>query len=156
MRNIKKEEVFVGACVRIFDAEKASLSVPMFVHGITGEVVAVKTFDGLTDNDYMLSKVVAITIDETILKGFGFKRAKGDNVWLKQIADMRITVALRWRGGVQECRRCAISGKITCWNEEIRYLHELQRWWNDRVYFPYNIPLIMKWRGVTEETEELY
>lgn len=88
-----------------------------------------------------LDGVMPMPIDSVVLQRFCFKPAKGDNVWMKKVRDMRLTIGLRRRQGVEQCRRCAISGRLSCWNEEIRFVHELQRWWNDRVYFVYDIPL---------------
>ena len=151
MRNLKIEELFAGAWVRQFTNHFE----PLVVVGLHTQMELPVMLQG--EKEYFassLENVCPLQINEKLLRGFGFRKAKGDNVWLKQVADMRLTIGLRWKAGVQIARRCAISGKITCWNEEIRYLHELQRWWNDRVYFPFDIPLELKWRGVTEEIEE--
>lgn len=92
-----------------------------------------------------LRDVAPVVINSDMLQRFGFVPTKGNNVWMRQIGDIRLTVALKSRHGEEYSRRCAISGKIACWNEEIRAVHELQRWWNDKVYFPFDIPLEMKW-----------
>lgn len=157
MRNLKIEELFVGALVTQVNkrgepdkvvALNSYLDLPVVVQSLGG------AFGGQPAAS-SLENVCPLQINEKLLRGFGFKKTKGDNVWLKQIGDMRLTIGLRWRAGVQICRRCAISGKIACWNEEIRYMHELQRWWNDRVYFPFDYPLDLKWQGVTEKKEEI-
>lgn len=154
MRNLRIEELSIGAWVQRFLIDEGYTTSPLMVShiDIDGYVWAVGK-DG--EVKATVSGFSPIPIDERILEGFGFVRTKGDDVWLKRAADMRLTVALRYRGGVQQCRRCAISGKIACWNEEIRYLHELQRWWNDRVLFPFGISLDMEWRGIKEKKEEL-
>lgn len=94
-----------------------------------------------------LDGIIPLPIDSVILQRFGFREAKGDNVWMKQVSDMRLTIGLRHKHGVEQARRCAISGRIACWNEEIRFVHELQRWWNDRVYFVFDIPLRLSLHG---------
>lgn len=153
MRNIKIEELFYGAWVN----DNLKGLEPKIINGIENDrFVSVKVDCFLTENmTRPLEEVYPLQINEKLLRGFGFRKAKGDNVWLKQVADMRLTIGLRWKSGIQICRRCAISGRITCWNEEIRYLHELQRWWNDRVYFPFGVPLELEWKGIKEEIEEL-
>ncbi len=152
MRNLKVEELFVGALVSQLDRHQE----PLKVAGLHIKFeLPVVLDDGRLLFSSLVENVCPLQINEKLLRGFGFRKAKGDNVWLKQVADMRLTIGLRWKAGVQIARRCAISGKVACWNEEIRYMHELQRWWNDRVYFPFDIPLELKWRGVTEEIEEL-
>lgn len=94
-----------------------------------------------------LDGIIPMPIDSVALQRFGFRTAKGDNVWMKQVGDMRLTIGLRHKHGVEQARRCAISGRIACWNEEIRFVHELQRWWNDRVYFVFDIPLCLRLHG---------
>ena len=157
MRNLKLEELFIGAWVQQFMEIPKRFSCPMQISGIFDGGSLYLNFDGNEGDpfDAELKEVFPLQINENLLRGFGFKKTKGDNVWVKQIADMRLTIGLRWKAGVQIARRCAISGKITCWNEEIRYMHELQRWWNDRVYFPYDVPLKLDWKGVSEKVEEL-
>ncbi len=152
MRNLKIEELFAGAWVNdSFGGLEPKAISDIFSDGYVA--VDIKAFYDLSTRK--LDKIYPLQINEKLLRGFGFRKAKGDNVWLKQVADMRLTIGLRWKAGVQIARRCAISGRITCWNEEIRYLHELQRWWNDRVYFPYDVPLKLDWKGVSEKVEEL-
>ena len=156
MRNLKIEELFMGALVAQVNRQGEPDKV-IALHSYLDLPVVVQSLGGAFGGQpsaSSLENVCPLQIDEKLLRGFGFRRTKGDNVWVKQIADMRLTIGLRWKAGVQIARRCAISGRITCWNEEIRYLHELQRWWNDRVYFPFDIPLELKWRGVIEEIEE--
>lgn len=148
MRNLKIEELFVGAWVGIYD--DGAVSGPLRVTNIGDGTVVLN--GGMQAS---LGILCAVPIDEEVMRGFRFYPTKGDNVWMKQRGDIRLTVALRWRGGVQQCRRCAVSGRIACWNEEIRYVHELQRWWNDRVYFPFDMDLDLEWKGVPEKMEEL-
>lgn len=135
---MRREEIIYGAWVRIKDDGG-----PVQVISFDEENVAV-----VGDGDIRATRIEdlrPLEIGSQLLEGFGFRRAKGDNVWMRQAGDMRLTVALRMRHGKEECRRCAISGKIACWNEEIRSIHELQRWWNDRVYFVFDIPLELEW-----------
>lgn len=155
MRNLKIEELFTGAWVQQFRVENNAVTVPLLVFGVSKDGRILLETEGVEPFDGSLENVYPIPIDSRTLEGFGFVRTKGENVWLKVSEDMRITVALRLRGGVEECRRCAITGKIACWNEEIRYIHELQRWWNDRVLFPYNVSLDLTWRGIRKKREEL-
>lgn len=153
MRNLKIEEMFAGAWVQQFSIGDGAVSLPLRVFGVNGDGSLMLETDGTEPFQCFLGKVYPMPIDERSLSGFGFVRTKGDNVWLRVVGDVRLTVALRMRGGVEECRRCAISGKIACWNEEIRYVHELQRWWNDRVLFPYNISLELRWRKAVKREE---
>lgn len=158
MRNLKIEELFLGAWVQLFEVKNESKSKILPVHGIwwDGPLEIVEFGEKLGDWTFELSldKVYPIPIDSRTLEGFGFVKTKGENVWKKVSEDMSITASLRLCGGVEECRRCAISGKIACWDEEIRYMHELQRLWNNRVLFPFNIPLDLTWRGIKERKEE--
>lgn len=151
MRNLKVEELFFGAWVN----NKLGVVNPTCVIGIDGSNTVSLDAEDYIGVPSLIDNVYPLQINEDLLRGFGFKKTKGDNVWVKHVADMRLTIGLRWKAGVQIARRCAISGKITCWNEEIRYMHELQRWWNDRVYFPYDVPLKLDWKGVSEKVEEL-
>ena len=155
MRNLKIEELFVGAYVQKLIEAPGRFTKPMLVGSISDNEIATIDSDGVIVGGSELGQVFPIPIDERVLEGFRFVKVKGDNVWMKAFGDIRLTVGLRWSGGVQICRRCAISGRIACWNEEIRYIHELQRWWNDRVYFPYDVPMELKWRGAREKKEEL-
>ena len=157
MRNLKIDELFIGAWVQTFFPASKSFSEPRPIIGIQDDGTVNLEVINSAVNPFSVSvgEVLPIPIDECIMRGFGFVRTKGESVWLKVVGDIRLTVSLRLRHGLMECRRAAISGKISCWNEEIRYLHELQRWWIDKVYLPYNIPLVMEWRGVKKEKEEL-
>lgn len=149
MRNLKVEELFLGAYVCVF--RDGGVSHPMRVTDIKGDgSIVLEDVGGVR-----LGDVCPVQIDSRVMQGFRFHPTKGDNVWMKQRGDIRLTVALRWRGGVEECRRCAISGRTACWNEEIRYVHELQRWWNDRVYFPFDMDMELEWKGVRPVIEEL-
>ena len=155
MRNLRIEELFAGAWVQQFKIEPGAVTLPMCVFGVWKNGRLWLDRDDKEPFDTVIDKVYPIPVDSRMLEGFGFVKAKGDNVWLKCAGDMRLTVALRMRGGVEIPRRCAITGKIACWHEEIRYFHELQRWWNDRVFFPFGISLDLKWHGFKEKKEEL-
>lgn len=100
--------------------------------------------------DANVKDIYGVPINEVILHDFGFVPTKGDNVWLMKVRDFRLTVALKWQGGEQICRRAAISGRTNCWNEELLYVHELQRWWVDKVLLPFSVPLVLKYQ--VEET----
>lgn len=155
MRNLRVEELFVGAFVQKFASAPCVFTNPLVVDSISGDGNVITISDDGVVEGCSLDQVFPIHIDERSLSGFGFVKVKGDNVWMKAFGDIRLTVGLRWSGGVQICRRCAISGRIACWNEEIRYLHELQRWWNDRVFFPYDVRMELKWIGAREKKDEL-
>jgi len=152
MRNLKIEELFLGAYVCVF--RDGMMSAPMRVTDIRGDgCVILEGVEGIVS--VSLRDICPVQMDEGVMRGFRFHPTKGDNVWMKQRGDIRLTVALKWKGGIQQCRRCAISGRTACWNEEIRYVHELQRWWNDRVYFPFDVEMELEWKGVPEKIEEL-
>jgi len=155
MRNLKIEELYAGSYVQMLFLDSVSFASPMLVAKVCkdGKVLLERMDNTSFETD--IKNICPIPIDERVLEGFGFVKVKGDNVWMKAFGNIRLTVGLRWSGGVQICRRCAISGRIACWNEEIRYIHELQRWWNDRVFFPYDVPMELKWRGIREKKEEL-
>lgn len=135
------EELFYGAWVLV-DGDES----PCQVIGFGGQEVTC-LYPHRVRHDVLLSDLRPLVLCSSVLSLFGFIRAKGENVWLRRAGDMRLTVGLRERHGSEECRRCAISGKIACWNEEVRYMHELQRWWNDRVYFPFGIQLDLLYDG---------
>lgn len=138
---MKVEELIYGAWVLMRDGDDMR---PVRIRGLEmSGMLHVERDDG--SHDVMLDAIIPLPIESSILRRFGFKPAKGDNVWVKQVcSDIRLTIGLRHKSGVEQARRCAISGRIACWNEEIRYVHELQRWFNDRVYFIYDIPLRLR------------
>lgn len=139
---MRREEMIYGAWVRMRDDVSGT---PAMVVSFEDEAVDLACAGDMYPA--ALGDLEPLWLDSAMLEGFGFRRAKGDNVWFVTSGDMRLTVALRMRHGREECRRCAISGKIACWNEEIRFVHELQRWWNERVLFPFDIPLNLEWHG---------
>lgn len=156
MRNLKLEELFVGAWVKRFHGERTSE--PMKVVGLFCDGKMYLDAEGSEGDpfDVEIEEICPVQMDEDTMRGFGFVRvAKGENVWMKSVMDIRLTVSLRYRHGVQECRRAAISGRFACWNEEIRYIHELQRWWTDKVLLPYGIALELEWKGIIKEKEEI-
>lgn len=157
MRNLRLEELFVGAWVSRFIPEQERFTEPMRVTGLfDGGAMYLET-EGHTGDpfDAVVGEVCPIRMDEHSMRGFGFVRvAKGENVWMKSVGDIRLTVSLRYRHGTQECRRAAISGRFACWNEEIRYVHELQSWWRDKVLLPYGVELRLEWRGDEGEKED--
>ena len=153
MRNLRLEELFIGAWVRQWRKMPDCFSSPMYVCGLFSNG---KMYLDIDDNcgdpfDADLKDTCPIPMDEDIMRGFGFVRvAKGENVWMKSVKDLRLTVSLRLRHGALECRRVAISGRFACWNEEIRYIHELQRWWTDKVLLPYGMELNLEWKDRKE------
>ena len=157
MRNLRIDELFIGAWVkRLVPLSDGMFSRPLRVAGLfdNGSMyLDVEDNDG-DPFDAELKDVFPVSIDEVVLRGFGFVRAaKGDNVWMSSFGGIRLTVSLRQRHGVYECRRAAITGKVTCWNEEIRYIHELQSWWRDKVLLPYGVELNLEWRDRKEKEE---
>lgn len=138
MRKLTIGELFVGAWVQ------TPVPASMKVCGLWG--------DGdiaLDDGDYAVSASVddvsGLSINEDVLSGFGFFRSRRDkDVWVLQVGDFKLTCSLRWKYGVQECRRCSFVGRASNWNEDIRYVHELQRWWTDKVTIPYGVVLELK------------
>lgn len=99
--------------------------------------------------DLDMSLLEPLLLDDVLLRGFGFVPAKGENVWLLCRGGVRLTVSLRMRGGRWLSRRCALTGSVTpTWNEEIRYVHELQRWWVEKVLVPFGIGMDLEWRVV--------
>lgn len=162
MRNLKLDELFIGAWVKsivpVPEGEPMLLSEPEYVSGIFEGGGLYLNFDGNEGDpfDCRVDEVAPVQMDEESLSGFGFVRvAKGENVWMKSIGDVRLTISLRQRHGHQECRRAAISGRFACWNEEIRYIHELQSWWRDKVLLPYGVGLKLEWKGKGKVKEEL-
>lgn len=152
LRKLKVEELFVGAWVqeRLFTDR---FSPPMFVYAVwrNGDLYLNidenegDPFETHADNIY------GLPLDDGVLEGFGFRKSRDENVWRKDIADVHLTVSLRWRHGAQECRRVAIGGRFTCWNEEIRCVHELQRWWNEKMLLPHGMALDLRWVGIKKE-----
>ena len=149
MRNLRLEELFIGAWVRRWVSLSDGFSSPVYVSGLFsggGMYLDVEGNDG-DPFDARIEEVCPIPMDERILRGFGFVRvSKGENVWMRSVGDIRLTISLRQRHGAVECRRAAISGRFACWNEEIRYIHELQRWWVDKVLLPYGVELVLSWK----------
>ena len=95
-----------------------------------------------------LNDVYGLPIDEKILEGFGFVEDTGRKVWIKMIGSIRLIVGLRDVYGKSECRRVSFGGGLVQgWNEEIRYVHEIQRWWVDKVLLPFGIKLNLEWKG---------
>ena len=99
----------------------------------------------LNYKQYALDELRGLPLNSDTVAGFGFEQGRG-NVWVMEFGDIRLTVSLKPMKGGLPCRRVAISGRFSCWNEEIRYVHELQRWWVDKVLLPYGLSLDLKWR----------
>ena len=158
MRSLRIEEVFMGAYVHVL-REGGVFSPPVYVAGVNH--VGSLLLDSSDSDEIMVSvlkNIYALPIDEGVLKGFGFVRARGESVWLRMFGTMRLTVSLRQHHGEVVCKRVAVTGGTVCWNEEIRYVHELQRWWVDKVLLPFGVPLVLDWdvsMAVREEREDV-
>lgn len=149
MKRLESAELFIGAWV-VRHLDDGHYSSPHRVYGIW-ENGDCSLLGGDAVERVSLGELGAIPINASTLLGFGFEKARGNDVYLLTVGAMRMTVSLRWKHGEQQCRRVALTGKTTCWNEEIRYVHELQRWWVDRVLLPFGIPLVLEWHGNEEE-----
>lgn len=133
MRGLFKEELSVGSWLVYVDE-------PCYVRlGLGG----VSLSCGIDFSAIDWSCVFGLPIDAVLLERFGFVRcSRGDNVWLLERLGVRLTVSLRMRGGRFECKRCALGGVVvSTWNEDIRYVHELQRWWVEKVLVRHGISL---------------
>lgn len=148
MRRLKLEELFVGAYVYTYPSEVGV--VPMMVKGIYPDS-SVLLDDGVK---YTLDVIAGVRICGNVLRHMGFVKARGEDVFLMMARDVRLTVSLRQRHGDVCCRRVAVTGRVTCWNEEIRYVHELQRWWIDRVLLSIGIPLPLVYSTDVEPEKE--
>lgn len=150
MRRLRLEELFVGAYVCVYPCEGDV--VPMRVCGIypDGSIL----LD--SGEKCRLDVISGVKIGGNVLRHMGFVKARGEDVFLMMARDVRLTVSLRQRHGDVCCRRVAVTGRVTCWNEEIRYVHELQRWWIDRVLLSVGVPLDISYNpDVEQEREEL-
>jgi len=142
MRSLYVDELFVGAWVR------TSLGAGRICSVSAGDEIPICIGGGVSEPVmFGYGEIAPLHIDDRILEGFGFFRTKGDNVWKTRVGDFSLTVGLRPRHGVMECRRCAFTGRTSNWNEDIRYVHELQRWWTDKVLIPFGVCLSLEWRG---------
>lgn len=140
MRSLKIEEVFVGMWVCRHDE-------PYLVKCITHEKLMLESLVGKT-SEVRLRDVQPLDINENVLSSFGFVEDTGRKVWIKKIGDIRLIVGLKQVYGNVQCRRVSFGGGLVSgWNEEIRYVHELQRWWVDKVLLPYGAELKLEWYG---------
>lgn len=139
MRSLYVDELFVGAWVRTNDGAGR-------ICGISGGDKLPVCIGGGVSEPVMCGygDISPLHIDDKVLESFGFFRTKGENVWKTRVGDFSLTVGLRLRHGVMECRRCAFTGRTSNWNEEIRYVHELQRWWTDKVLIPFGVELDLR------------
>lgn len=151
MRKLRLEEVFVGAWVHQYRAIPKQFSPPMKVTGVFGDgdlYLEVSPEQG-DPFDGSLSDTFGLPIDDEVLEGFGFVEDTGRKVWIKMIGTIRLIVGLKEVYGRTECRRVSFGGGLVQgWNEEIRCVHEMQRWWVDKVLLPFGIPLDLEWKGV--------
>ena len=138
MRHLELKELFIGAWVQW----PAEASAPWSVDYLDGEGSV-----GFGHGKYCkVEELLGLPINADVLRHFGFTQGRGD-VWVMEFGDIRLTVSVRPMRGGLPCRRVAISGRFSCWNEEIRHVHELQRWWVDKVLLPYGLSLDLKWKG---------
>lgn len=148
MRKLRIEELFIGAWVQERIAVANRLAPPMYVSGVFEGGDMYLDIEGNEGDplDANVQDIFGLPINEKVLRSFGFVPTKGDNVWLMKVRDFRLTVALKWQNGEQIARRVAISGRTNCWNEELRCIHELQRWWVDKVLLPFSVPLLLSYQ----------
>lgn len=146
MRGILLDELSIGSLVR--RAVGTSIDGPWVVVGIGGD--GVLSLEPLCGGDVVcchVGSVYGIPLEGDLLYSLGFRRAwkerAGDRVWYGLCGGVRLTVSLRQRHGQEFCRRVALGGRVSCWHEGLLCLHELQRWWVDRVLLPYGIPLVL-------------
>lgn len=142
MRHLEKEELFIGAWVNVPDTDKPSCVIAIDFNG----KFYCQAIDGLTSM-CNLEDLRGVPINAFSLENFGFALGR-NNVWFMEFADVRLTASLREMRGGLPCRRVAVSGRYNCWNEEIRYVHELQRWWADKILLPYGMRLDLTWKEV--------
>lgn len=149
MRKLRIEELFIGAWVQERIPIAKRLAPPMYVSGVfEGGDMYLNIEENEGDPfEANVQDIFGLPINENVLRSFGFVPTKGDNVWLMKVRDFRLTIALKWQGGEQIARRAAISGRTNCWNEELRCIHELQRWWVDKVLLPFSVPLTLSYHN---------
>lgn len=145
MRKLKLEELFLGMWVRQWHEIPGKYSPPMKVVGIFGDGDMYLEIDKEQGDpfDGNLSDTVALPIDAETLEGFGFEQENSKDVWTYKVRDdIKLIVKLREKFGKTECWRVSFGGgKVQGWNEDIRYFHELQRWFIDKITLPWGIPL---------------
>lgn len=150
MRKLKLEEVFVGAWVHQYNAASERFTPPMKVAGVFGcgdlhleiDKEQGDPFEGTLEDTF------GLPIDDRVLEGFGFVEDTGRKVWIKKIGSVRLIVGLKEEHGRVVCRRVSFGGGLVQgWNEEIRYVHEIQRWWVDKVLLSFGISLDLEWKG---------
>lgn len=135
MRKLEIDELFVGAWVQ------SSVS-PMKVYGVLADGDVILDSGSGLPVKACIDEVSGLCICDEVLGRFGFVRSrKDDNVWVLRAGDFKLTCSMKWRHGVRECRRVSFVGCASNWNEDIRYVHELQRWWTDKVKVPYGVRL---------------
>lgn len=149
MRSLQLEELFIGAWLSYLD--EGRYSPPMRAYSIWDNGYCALLGVDCSRTGILGLELAPVPINASTLLGFGFVKARGNDVYMMAVGEMRMTVSLRWKHGEQQCRRVALTGKTTCWNEEIRYVHELQRWWVDKVLLPFGIPLVLEWHENEEE-----
>lgn len=146
MKELMIEELFAGAWVGMRD-EKPGVPHMMQVYGLwkDGDLFMASDEDEHEPSLSNIHDVCGLCIDEDVLSGFGFVLSRKDkDVWVLNVGDFKLTCSLRWHHGIRECRRCSFSGRASNWNEDIRCVHELQRWWTDKVAIPYGVRLELK------------
>lgn len=142
MRKLKIEELFVGAWVQTVVSSK------MKVYGVWADGEILLDMPGGEPVKACIDDVCGMRINEDVLEGFGFSRSRKDkDVWVLCVDTFKLTCSMKWKHGVQECRRCSFVGRASNWNEDIRYVHELQRWWTDKVTIAYGVSLDLNLKG---------
>lgn len=157
MRDLRTEELFIGAWVRVWLSDQKEMSRPMMVTGIMSDDDGVLVYisgDG-SHLSSRLENVKPLMITSQTLRDFGFKKTGTRGVFAYNVDGVRLTVAIRPTFEGECCRRCAISGRFNSWNEEIRCIHELQGWLFDKVGLPYSIKIPFEWHDSGPEREEL-
>ena len=144
MRKLKVEELFLGMWVQQWHEIPCRFSPPMQVTGIFGDGDMYLEIDKEQGDPFEgnLSDTFGLPIEPKMLELFGFK-SEGKGVYILTVRDdVKVIVKVRDRYGKMECWRVSFGGgKVQGWNEDIRYFHELQRWFFDKVTLPWGIGL---------------
>ena len=141
MRGLLLEELFCGALVRRV-LSPSCVDGPWRVVSLSCDgTLFLSSLCGGDSVRSHIAEVCGVGMDGVLLSSLGFVRSHKERVWYAGIDGIRLVVSLRQRHGEESCRRIAVSGKVSCWNEHVRYVHELQRWWVEKVHLPYGVGL---------------
>lgn len=146
MRSVLLEELSVGSLVRHVPSPSCADGPWRVVSLSSDGTLFLVSLSGDDSLRCSIGDVYGIPIDGVLLSHLGFLRAYKDNVWFGVFGGVRVTLSLRQRHGEEYCRRVALTGRVTCWNESILYLHEFQRWWVDKVMLVCGVPLVLPLR----------